>query len=100
MTLEWNRERSFESEEIEEIKQKIESRGTCQVTQVENKETSRYKPEGLNTVLLLKLASQQIGLGPQMTMHHAERLYLGGFITYPRTESTRYPQNFDFQAVV
>lgn len=33
-------------------------------------------------------------------MHVAEKLYLGGYITYPRTESTSYPQNFDFQGVV
>ncbi len=58
------------------------------------------RPEGLNTVHLLRLASQQIGLGPQSTMHVAERLYLGGFLTYPRTESTRYPPNFDVDGVV
>ena len=30
----------------------------------------------------------------------AERLYLSGFVTYPRTESTFYPKKFDFTRVV
>ena len=33
-------------------------------------------------------------------MHVAEKLYLSGYITYPRTESTSYPDKFDFESVV
>lgn len=32
-------------------------------------------------------------------MHVAERLYLNGYLTYPRTESTSYPGKFDFKGV-
>ena len=33
-------------------------------------------------------------------MHHAERLYLSGYLTYPRTESTKYPSTFNFRGVL
>jgi len=33
-------------------------------------------------------------------MHLAEKLYLQGYITYPRTESSSYPNNFDFKTIV
>jgi len=33
-------------------------------------------------------------------MHIAERLYLAGYITYPRTESTAYPKTFDFEEII
>jgi DNA topoisomerase-3 len=69
------------------------------VSSVENKEHLKGKPEGLNTVNMLKLASKELGIGPADTMHCAEKLYLGGFITYPRTESTSFPHNFNFLGV-
>ena len=33
-------------------------------------------------------------------MNTAEKLYLGGYLTYPRTESTSYSNNFDFLSVL
>lgn len=39
----------------------------------------------------------RLGLGPQQAMHMAERLYLDGYLTYPRTETNTYPKNFDLQ---
>ena len=73
---------------------------TDTVVEVSTKENTRFRPEGINTVQMLKHCSSQFGLGPDDTMNVAERLYLGGFITYPRTESTMYSQNFNFQQVL
>ena len=52
-------------------------------------------PVGLNTVSLLKMASSALGLSPHRCMQVAEELYTSGFISYPRTETTRYPPSFD-----
>lgn len=41
-----------------------------------------------------------MGIGPQQAMHVAERLYLSGLLTYPRTESTSYPNKFEFKSVI
>jgi len=49
---------------------------------------------------MLKHASSKLGIGPHHTMSIAERLYLSGYTTYPRTETTAYSSNFDFKSVV
>ena len=47
-------------------------------------------PQGLNTANLLKMASTNLKFSPQRTMKIAQRLYMNGDITYPRTETTQY----------
>ena len=41
-----------------------------------------------------------MGIGAHRAMQIAERLYLDGFISYPRTESSAYPPGFDFKSIV
>lgn len=54
----------------------------------------------MNTVEMLKVASSALNMGPHHTMQIAERLYTQGFISYPRTESSRYPPNYDFRSIL
>ena len=48
----------------------------------------------------LLVASSGLGMGPHHAMTIAERLYTSGYISYPRTESTQYADNFDLKDVV
>lgn len=54
----------------------------------------------MNTVKLLKVGSTNFGLSALDTMRIAERLYLRGYTTYPRTESTTFSPNFNFKEVL
>jgi len=84
------------------VKQRLENarRQGARVTNVQNSNGKVVRPQGLNTVQMLKLASTQMGISPQSAMHTAEHLYLSGYITYPRTETSAYAPSFDLREVV
>jgi DNA topoisomerase-3 len=70
------------------------------VISVQSEKKTSSRPHGLNTVELLKVASSGLGMGPQHTMHVAERLYIQGYISYPRTETSKYPAEFNIREVL
>ena len=69
----------------------------CRILSVSKKEKAKQRPLALNTVEMLRQASSGLGMGPQYTMQVAERLYTQGYISYPRTETTSYPENADLK---
>ena len=67
------------------------------VVNTTKKEKAKPRPLALNTVELMRVASSGLGMGPHQAMNIAERLYTQGYISYPRTETTSYPENFDLK---
>jgi DNA topoisomerase-3 len=77
--------------------------GDCQeatVIDMHKKKSVKGKPVGLNTIKLLQVAAQAFNMSSQETMRIAETLYLRGFTTYPRTESTSFSENFNFKEIL
>lgn len=71
------------------------------VTKVTRSDESISPPLGLNTVALLEVGSKAMGMSPKGLMKVAETLYSSGFISYPRTETTRYdPIGFDAKSLL
>ncbi|XP_055640990.1 DNA topoisomerase 3-beta [Toxorhynchites rutilus septentrionalis] len=98
--LDWARVRIFEKEVACMFLNKIKDCKEALVENVSSKETFRSRPQALNTVELMRAASAGLGIGPHTTMQIAEKLYTRGYISYPRTETTQYPANFDLRGVV
>ncbi|CAI2323605.1 unnamed protein product [Caenorhabditis sp. 36 PRJEB53466] len=99
-TLEWDRGRVFDSEVARLFLERVKCSKMCTVTAVNKKESLKEKPRALNTVELMRVASSALGLSPSTTMHIAEKLYTQGYISYPRTETTAYPINFDLNGTL
>ncbi|KAJ7957287.1 DNA topoisomerase [Quillaja saponaria] len=100
LQLEWGRNKLFDKDVTVMFEKRVSEDGILEVTEISEKQESKSRPSGLNTVNLLKVASSALGFGPQMAMQLAERLYTQGFISYPRTESTAYPSSFDFRGTL
>jgi DNA topoisomerase-1 len=58
------------------------------------KKIIKKAPEPLTTSSLQQLASNELNMSPKDTMKYAQQLYEGGFITYMRTDSKKYSNEF------
>ena len=62
------------------------------------KDSIRQPPKPFNTSNLLQHASNVLNMSPKETMNHCQTLYQGGYITYMRTDSTKYSIDFLLKA--
>ncbi|KAE8634723.1 hypothetical protein XENTR_v10002414 [Xenopus tropicalis] len=100
LILDWDRVRVFDREIAQMFINITKTAKEAQVESVSKKEKAKQRPQALNTVEMLRVASSALGMGPQHTMQIAERLYTQGYISYPRTETTHYPENFDLKGTL
>jgi DNA topoisomerase-3 len=101
--VKWCRGKIFDKTAVQAIHQRLQNHYSSKEAEVINvkKEVLRQvRPQGLNTVKLLKVGSQSFGFSAFETMKVAEHLYLRGYTTYPRTESTTFSPNFNFKEVL
>lgn len=97
----WGSGRSFNKNKVEGLAAKcIESNGVVKVVSRVVKEKKQGRPVPLNTVAMLKACSKALGIGPHAALSTAERLYLSGYLSYPRTESAAYPKSFDITSTL
>ncbi|ORX62280.1 prokaryotic type I DNA topoisomerase [Hesseltinella vesiculosa] len=100
--MEWMRARLFDKPVTSVLMTSVEeaqSQG-AKVLDISVTKKSKARPHALNTVELLKHGSAVLGISPSETMGIAERLYMQGYISYPRTETDQYPSNFDLDEVL
>ena len=94
----WDSGRSFNRNKVDALVTKCRDASppsSARVVSVVTKDKKQGRPTPLNTVALLKACSKGLGIGPHQALSVAERLYLSGYLSYPRTESTKYPRSFD-----
>jgi DNA topoisomerase III len=100
LKLDWQRVRIFEKEVAMIFYSICKDVSHAEVEQVSVKDSFKTRPLALNTVELMRSASSGLGIGPHTAMQIAEKLYVQGYISYPRTETTTYPANFDLRGVL
>lgn len=75
--------------DAKDLKRSLMGNTTVSVSSKRSWQSSCRKPLPLNTVAMLQMASDELGIGPGDALHYAEQLYLKGITSYPRTETDR-----------
>ncbi|CAE7473243.1 unnamed protein product [Symbiodinium natans] len=93
--LSWEEGSTLDAGRSQQLGQVLQGATTASLLEVTSTRKRARRPVGLNTVQLLKAASTGLGMSPAQCMKVAEGLYSSGYISYPRTETTKYSDTFD-----
>ncbi|MEK6902418.1 MAG: DNA topoisomerase, partial [archaeon] len=89
----------FDEKVAQTIFEKVKGAKLAKVMKVTTKKKSIARPIPFDTTQLLRSASA-LGLAAGQAMNVAESLYMGGFISYPRTDNTVYPDPLDLRELL
>ncbi|WP_222919676.1 DNA topoisomerase I [Natrinema sp. SYSU A 869] len=87
-------ERVWDETVADEVYETLADRDAATVVDVNRRTRTDTPPEPFNTTQFIRAASA-IGYSAKRAMSIAEDLYTAGYITYPRTDNTVYPDDLD-----
>ena len=89
----------WEKGEVEKIMNKLSEATEGIVLSVKDEEKELYPPAPFDTTTFLSEATK-LGFSAAKAMRIAEDLYMGGYISYPRTDNTVYPKSLNIRAIL
>ena len=92
-------ERVWEQEAAESVHEKLRAAEAATVTSVSERTRTDSPPEPFNTTAFISDAGS-LGYSAQRAMSIAEELYIAGYVTYPRTDNTVYPDDLEPDALL
>lgn len=87
----WDRNRLFDKSTVEMFEDECKDAGNPKVISIKKSPKSRWRPVALDTVEFEKLAVRKLRMTAKNAMKAAEKLYVDGYISYPRTETNIFP---------
>ena len=96
----WKRVRLYDRAVTMAIYEACLEAETAVVTQLLGRPKHKWRPVPLATVELQKRASKFLRIGGEQTMTAADTLYQNGFISYPRTETEKFRDEFSHHQII
>jgi len=87
-------ERVWDEDDASEAHERLRGASSAAVTAVRRRTRTDNPPAPFNTTAFISAAGS-LGYSAQRAMSIAEELYTTGYITYPRTDNTVYPEDLD-----
>jgi DNA topoisomerase-1 len=87
-------ERVLDEDEADAVLEALQDAATATVTDVDRRTRTDDPPAPFNTTQFIRAAGS-LGHSAKRAMSIAEDLYTAGYITYPRTDNTVYPEDLD-----
>src|SRR3989338_6616886 len=93
----YKEEKLFDKQKAQEL-MKLKA-DTAIVKEIKEATITNHAPTPFNTTEFLRAASN-IGILPSRALSIAESLYMQGYMSYPRTDNTHYPESLDLTGIL
>ncbi|KAJ1568486.1 DNA topoisomerase, partial [Nowakowskiella sp. JEL0078] len=96
----WSRSHLFDQHCCLVLYDKCVENPTATITKIIAKPTEKWKPLPLTTVELQKVGSRFLRMSSDQVMTIADKLYNKGYLSYPRTETDIFDDNFQLRPLI
>eukprot|EP00949_MAST-11_sp_MAST-11-sp1_P000801 g801.t1 len=97
----WSRGRLFHRAPCVMLLERCIAAKIAKITRADTRPIRKFKPLPLTTIEMQKVLSRTRRMGAKEVLDAAEALYNVGLISYPRTETDKFPaQGFDLQPLI
>ncbi|KAI1724598.1 DNA topoisomerase domain-containing protein [Ditylenchus destructor] len=96
----WDRFRLFDEDAVKVFLDICTEAKFAKVVLVDKHPKSKWRPVAMDTIELEKLGVRLLKMTAKRVMTAAEKLYTRGLISYPRTETNKYPPDFNLHELV
>ncbi|TPX45549.1 hypothetical protein SeMB42_g03969 [Synchytrium endobioticum] len=96
----WSRDRLFDQHCCVVLYEMCVENPTARVVRADVSPREKWKPLPLNTVEMQKVATNVLRMSGEEIMRIAESLYNQGFLSYPRTETQSFDDNFELMPLI
>ncbi|MDD3263310.1 MAG: DNA topoisomerase [Candidatus Nanoarchaeia archaeon] len=90
----------LDEKQSQEILDKVKDKKTIKVSEVNKKDSKVNPPFPFNLTDFQTESHRLFRYDPKKTLDIAEKLYLGGFISYPRTSSQKLPKTLGLKNII
>jgi len=99
LTFNYELDKIWKKEEAEQIYKRCENKNAV-ITRIEKNKRILKPPVPFNLTGLQLEAYKIFGFTPARTQAIAQRLYIGGLISYPRTSSQKLPKSINYKKII
>jgi len=92
-------DRIWDEDAASDAHERLRTASTADVTEVRRRTRTDNPPAPFNTTAFISAAGS-LGYSAQRAMSIAEDLYTAGYVTYPRTDNTVYPEDVEPETLV
>ncbi|MEM1988596.1 MAG: DNA topoisomerase I [Candidatus Woesearchaeota archaeon] len=98
--VEYEKEKIENEEEAKKLYEKIKNEKSAKIVNVKKSVENLYAPNPFDLTTLQSEAYRVYHIKPQETLEIAQKLYLGSYISYPRTSSQVLDERIPFKKIV